>query len=285
MKRIKIDENTKTLLLNKFTQFLNTNKFSDTKVNFPIDLNTMSLPENISKPTVYINEEAYLKILLYVRDTTTEIAWHGTVERDLTNNLYYIKNVFLYPQKITAATVQTDQDKYQEWLTNLDDDTYNKLRFQGHSHVNFGISPSGTDLSYYDSMLQVLPNNDYYIFMIINKTGAMTLLIYDLATNLIYETEDIDFKIISDNTTDISEAIAIEKQNYCETPVYNSPKVFNYNDLNCGNTDYDYYGGNCYPTKKYDDVNEIIDDINSKFKNPTLSAGKNKKIKIKGAKI
>ena len=287
MKRIKIDQNTKDLLLAKFTQFLNTSKFSENRVNFPVDLNTLGLPENTKRPTVYIDAEAYLKILLYVRNTSTEIAWHGTVERSLEDNIYYIKNVFLYPQKIAAATVQTDQDKYQNWLTDLDDDTYNKLRFQGHSHVNFGVTPSGTDLSYYDSMLQVLPNSDYYTFMIINKSGNMTFLIYDLAANMIYETQDIDFKIISNGSNDLIKDIENEKEINCEKPYsltthhISGAKQFNYDDYD----EFGYYGGSTYPEKKSEDINDIIDDINVKFKNPKLSAGKNKKVKVKGVKV
>lgn len=286
MKRITINETVKQDLIEKFTNYINSAKLSDNRINFSANIFENTLPAEIKRPTVYINSEAYLKMMLYVRDTSTEIAWHGTVERDISRNLYYIKNVFLYPQKVSGATVDTDQDKYNEWREDLDDDTYNQLRFQGHSHVNFGVIPSGTDLAYYDDILQVLPKNDYYIFMILNKSGDITLLIYDLATNIIYETQDIDMKIITEDSNDLINDITETKKELCKYPyqtttTHISPKkMFNLDD-----DEYNYLMlRDVPPTSKTEDVNDIIDDINRKFKNPKLSAGKNKKIKVKGVK-
>ena len=219
MKQITIDNNTKQELIQKFTQYIDTVKLSDDRINFTSAITPNA--QNVIKPTVYITAEAYLKMMLYVRDTSTEIAWHGTVKRFKTDTEHYyiINDVFLYPQKLSAATVQTDQEKYNKWLEDLDDDTYNNLRFQGHSHVNFAASPSGVDLQYYNDILQVLPSSDYYIFMILNKSGDFTLMIYDLASNTIFEKNDITAQIIHSNGENLTAEIIEQKKQYCETPV------------------------------------------------------------------
>ena len=73
----------------------------------------------------------YLKMLEYVLKCDTEIAWHGTVKRGEgdKSHIFYIKDVYLYPQKIAAATVQVDDDKYTQWSDKQDADTFNNRRF------------------------------------------------------------------------------------------------------------------------------------------------------------
>lgn len=284
MKRITLDDSIKEELLLKFKQHLNTLRLSDSQIQFRANIYDTLTPQ--TKPTVYIDPEAYLKIMLYVRDTSTEIAWHGTVERYLETNTYYIKDVFLYPQKVTGATVQTDQAQYNQWLENLDDDTYNQLRFQGHSHVNFGTSPSGTDLQYYNDILQVLPRNDYYIFMIINKSGDLTLFIYDLATNLIYETNDIDIKITTRTSTDLLKEIKQAKQENCTnyTSITQSDAYKAYNNIitDRSSTIDELYGYGEESTL----TDKIFEELDYKWKNPKLNAPKQKtkKVKTKGGK-
>lgn len=258
-------------------------EFGDSSVNFCLSFNDFIDNTNIIRPKIYISSAAYIKMMLYVRDTATEIAWHGIVERYPEKHAYYIKDVFLYPQKLASATVQTDQEKYNKWMEELDDETYNHLRFQGHSHVNFGVTPSGTDLKYYNDILSVLPKNDYYIFMILNKTGDTTFLICDLEKNLIYNTDDIDVFILTQGENDTIKHIKEDKDKYCEKPSYTFYKNKYgklYNDFDAE----DYYQSRFDEELNRDtpDVNNLIDDINkkyNKFKNPKLSLGKNNKKK------
>lgn len=279
MKRINVDETFKQDIIAKFTDYINRTKFTDNKITFSADIDTTVNIKDISRPTIYISATAYLKMMLYVRDTDVEIAWHGTVERNQEQNWYHIKDVFLYPQIIRATTVDTDQEKYQEWLQNIeDDDVFNNIRFQGHSHVNMGTFPSGTDLNMYNNFLQVLPNNDYYIFMIMNKTGSITCFIYDLAKNLIYETADIDIKILGPKTHNLIKDITAEKDKYCERPVYTHTTTSGFFDFD------KYMSERDIPPVKTD-VNKLLDEIDSKYKNTKLTTTKIKNnIKVKGGK-
>ena len=301
MKHIKIDDEVKEDLIERFKKYLNSTKLTTSSINYTAAIDNIVDKTQYPKARLYISAIAYLKMMLYVRDTSTEIAWHGTVKRH-GKNAFQITDVMLYPQTVTGATVNTDQDKYNEWIQDLDDDTHNSMRFQGHSHVNMATSPSGTDMAFYNDILQVLPNNDYYIFMIMNKQGSMTFLIYDLAENIIYENEDIDYSIINDTQsrsleegfTEILDEIKEQKEDYCKTYSYQQTYP-SYNQS--------LYGGNVYykdltpynkntpiTTKKphilFDDddedetgVNSIIDDIDRKFKNATLQSKKGKRSK------
>lgn len=301
MKHIKINDTVKSTLIENFKKYLNNAKLTESNLNYTADIDNTVDKTKYPRAQLYISAIAYLKMMLYVRDTSTEIAWHGTVKRH-GKNIFQITDVMLYPQTVTGATVNTDQDKYNEWIQDLDDDTHCSMRFQGHSHVNFGVTPSGTDMSFYNDILQVLPNDDYYIFMIMNKSGNTTFLIYDLAENIIYENPDIDYSIINDTTpdtfnlkkgfTEILDEINNQKEEYCKAPVYNPPTYSQHYN----------YGGNIYHKEltqnkpniivprtphisfnddddDYTGVNSLLDDIDKKFKNATLKSKKRSKSK------
>jgi hypothetical protein len=291
MKKIVLDDKFKQDIIDKFINYVNTTKFTDNRINFSTDITDSIDKTQIKRPTVYISAVAYLKMLLYVQETNVEIAWHGTVERNQERNWYHIKDVFLYPQTITACTVNTDQKEYQEWLQNIEDDeVFNNIRFQGHSHVNMGTSPSGTDLNMYHSFLQVLPKNDYYIFMIMNKSKTITCFIYDLAKNLIYETQDIDIKILTNNSQDLIKDLKEEKEKYCKnvTTQYADYDPFArntpYNLHNCAQSTNAYmreitkqYGNVAYDG--YTETDKLFDELDQKYKNPVITSKHLKKQK------
>ena len=178
-------------------------------------------PKDVQKQIVYITSSAYLKMLTYVLSTDKELAWHGTVLADLEKypDKYFITDVFLYPQTVTGATVTTDQTKYNEWTQELDDDTFNSMRFQGHSHVNMGTTPSAVDTTFYEDLVQNLHNGEFYIFMILNKRREMYFRIYNTSNKIMYDKEDIEVIILdSDNEDLIADAKASIKEFISEQP-------------------------------------------------------------------
>jgi hypothetical protein len=193
MKPIQITDLNKQKLINEFAAFLTKERFSDSKLNYQANLSSM-LPDNIVKPTVYFTPKAYAKMINMVLENTGEVGWHGTVEKD--GAVYTITDIVVYPQIVSSATVTTDDTEYASWLMNLPDEIFEKLRFQGHSHVNFGVTPSGVDMNFYDSILQTLTKDDYYIFVIINKTQQLNIMIYDYTQNVIFEKGDINVDIL-----------------------------------------------------------------------------------------
>ena len=282
MKQINLDEACKKELIAKFTEYVNKTRLTNDQINFTANLSPYVEPADAQKPTVFISTTAYLKMMLYVRDTDVEIAWHGTVERNQEQNWYLIKDVFLYPQVISAVTVNTDQEEYQNWLQNIeDDDVFNSIRFQGHSHVNMNTHPSGTDISMYNDFLQVLPRNDFYIFMILNKRGEFTLMIYDLAKNLIYENDDINVRVFSADSQDILTAIQDEKDKYCTRHTPPASSTFNL----VSNTHHTAFGQPIQHDPSYYDldnyVDEIFEDIDSKYNKHSKYSYTKKRAKFK----
>lgn len=148
-----------------------------------------------NRPVIDFDAIAWLKIQKLVQICTTECAWQGTVTASDDHMYYQITDVMCYPQTIAAATVVTDEEKYEAWHQKLDNDTYNALRLQGHSHVTFSATPSSTDSVMYEKMLETLSTDSFYIFMIINKSDKTWFEIHDLPNNVIYENTDIDILI------------------------------------------------------------------------------------------
>lgn len=189
-KAITFNEESKRKILEEVAAALENYKSADGKFSFSTSITGNGSEDGIS---ISIDPIAYLKMNALVQEFTSEVAWHGTVERD--GNHFHIKDIFVYPQVVTGVTVTPDQVEYTNWLYDLDDDDFKSLRFHGHSHVNMPTSPSGTDMQFQTDMLSKLSGEDYYIFVIWNKRSEYTFRVYDLATNTMYDDSDIDFYI------------------------------------------------------------------------------------------
>lgn len=154
------------------------------------------------KATVYFTEMAWLKMQTLIREFDKEVAWHGVAYRgeDESKDEYYITDIMVYPQEVTGATVNTDQEKYEMWLMMHEDDVFNNIRMQGHSHVNMGTNPSGVDTTHQEKILAQLEDDMFYIFMIWNKRGEKTIKIYDLAKNILFDGIDVTVEVKDDGT-------------------------------------------------------------------------------------
>ena len=122
-----------------------------------------TLPARLQRATVILSAKAYLKMKQLVASSNKELAWHGLVTKR-PNSLFIVSDILCYPQKATAATVESNDDAYPQWLMSLSDTEINTLRFQGHSHVNFGVTPSATDTQNWDTFLNNIGPKDFYIF-------------------------------------------------------------------------------------------------------------------------
>lgn len=153
------------------------------------------------KATLYFTELAYLKMKMLVESSSKEVAWHGLVKRHQQEaNAFVVYDILIYPQKVTGVTVETDQEEYQNWLMGHDDDTFNNIRLQGHSHVYMNTTPSSVDRDLYEGIVSQLTGDMFYIFIILNKKGEKFIQIYDFMSNLVFDTEDVFMEVIDDNT-------------------------------------------------------------------------------------
>jgi len=189
---IVLTEEIKQKAVNDFSAMLDTVKMSDGKLRY-----SQSWEYKDCSAIVWLTQEAYRKIVALVMNFASEVAWHGTVTR-VGNNEFVIEDIFVYPQEVTGSTVNTDQKAYSEWLYSLDDNTFNQIRMQGHSHVNMGVSPSSVDDKHRQQILDQLEPDMFYVFMIWNKSLTVHTLIYDMARNILYEDNDVSVKLIDD---------------------------------------------------------------------------------------
>ena len=212
MYKMRMDEVDSLTYIEQFKQYLRSKKATnggDYSFSFKI-------PKESQEDALIIkfSDAAAQKTKELVRHFSTEVAWHGSVERT-SDTEFFIKDIFVYPQKVTGTNVETDQAEYELWLAKLDDEIeggIETIRMQGHSHVNMGVSPSGTDTTHQLKIAETLGEDDYYIFLIINKKGDVYAKVFDAKTNTVYEDSDITIENYDDEMADfIKEAESIVK--------------------------------------------------------------------------
>lgn len=230
-----------------FDTALSTMKLTDGKISF---IKTIAAPNE--KATLYFDPLAWRKMLALVKEFDKEVAWHGVAYRgdDETKNEYYITDILVYPQKVTGATVNTDQEKYEMWLMQHEDEVFNNIRMQGHSHVNMGTTPSGVDETHQAKILEQLEDDMFYIFLIWNKSNSKFIKIYDLKKNILFETDDVSVEVLDDGSG-IDEFLADAKKLVEDKPIttYYSGGYYSRNSYG---TSY-YNGGNYGNTQKSND--------------------------------
>lgn len=167
---------------------------------------TYEWTDDKTKAKVVLEPTAFSKICLLMYNTDKEIGWHGLISRDEADpNVFHVEDVILYPQTVTSVTVKTDDAKYGNWVIELPNEHFDKLRFHGHSHVNMGVTPSGTDLTYYSSLIRQFKDG-FYVFMIINKKMEIFCQVYDFDNNSMYETDEVEVVVGQDFGSQLSES-------------------------------------------------------------------------------
>lgn len=203
--------------------------------------------------SIRFTPEAFNKMLLIIMNEEKEVGWHGVSER-VSETEFVVKDILVYPQQVTATTVDTDEEEYAKWLIKIGEDNFNNLHFHGHSHVNMGVTPSSTDMGHRQDITSQLGSEDYYIFMIWNKSLRWSAAVYDMKTNIQYETEDVDVVIpFSDGTTagDLIKELKDKVKPYV-SPVTKYP-AYQGSSYTTGSS----YQGSSYTTKKEDKKNEV----------------------------
>ena len=195
-----------------------------------VKLSTSKKPK--SSPKIVFTDEAADKIWELVDACDKEIAWHGLVTKE--KNTYTIYDILVFPQEVTASTATAKEEEYVMWMNELDDETFNHMRFHGHSHVNMGVTPSGVDTDYQETLANTV--QDFYIFGIFNKKRSYNLYLYDMKQNVLFETKDL--KTTLNDHTDTWADEQIEKY---VTVYKNYP---NYYGTHAGNNYYARIGQN-----------------------------------------
>ena len=215
-------------------------KMGEGKINFSKSFDYIN-----RKATLFFMEKAWLKMVALIREFDKEVAWHGVAKRgaDPEKDEYIIYDIMVYPQEVTGATVNTDQVAYATWIMKHEDEVFNNIRMQGHSHVNMSTTPSCVDITHQEKILEQFEEDTFYIFLIWNKRNERTIKIYDMSKNVLFDTSDISVKIIEDDTG-IESFIRGAKELVKEKSAYNySGGKQSYNGYN-----YPYRGDTPAPT-------------------------------------
>ena len=192
----------RTKLIEKYdsTTYLNTDTI-DVRIDIKTLLDEYMTNRNIVEPTIFITSGAYVKMRHLVDKTSTEIGWFGTVTKvESLPNTYIIDDILVYPQTVSGATCEQDEDKMFEFEMSLTTDQVNRKRFQGHSHVNMGVTPSGVDENFYKDLLTQV--TDYFIILVTNKHNAYHVRFYDVENNILYT--DVPIHLMLDDGTEIN---------------------------------------------------------------------------------
>lgn len=148
------------------------------------------------KPRLVFSSIATKKMLYLLVGSSKEVGWHGFVNK-LEKGVYYVTDIIIYPQETTSATIRCDTAEYGLWQQNLClkcPEEFEKLRLHGHSHVNMACFPSSTDKDLQDDGLEMIQENGFYVWLIVNKNLNYWAKIADREDGSIYEEVSLAFK-------------------------------------------------------------------------------------------
>lgn len=155
---------------------------------------------------------AWFKTVMLIDTQQDEVGWYGLCYRDEQNPaLFHVKDIFVYPQKVTGTTVTPDAAEEAAWLNEFDNETFNHLRCHVHSHVHMGVTPSAVDQQFRDDRLSQLRDDDFMVFQIMNKKGDVSSAVYDFRENIFYEDKDVITEVDCDDMDVWKSFVAIGK--------------------------------------------------------------------------
>lgn len=206
-KPIKLTEELKKSAVAEFAEQLSKLKMADGKISY----NKNFTYGEDEKAKILFTPMAYSKMIALIMSYDSEVAWHGVGHR-VEGSTFLITDILVYPQTVTGGNVEMDTEEYANWIIkNIEDDRFNHIIMQGHSHVNFSTNPSPVDTKHQEDILSQLTDDMYYIFIIWNKKLETFAKIYDLENNTLYENKDVSYGIEGDDTS-LSEFIADSKK-------------------------------------------------------------------------
>lgn len=163
-------------------------------------------------PTVNITMDVLAKTKAYVEGTDIEVAWILMVEETgvYPKLTYTIYDTALLEQTRSSTSADMTEEGMQNYMKKLikdgKEEDINKIRGWGHSHVNMGVTPSGTDDATYEEYYKSTP---FFIRLIANKKGEIGVDVINreneikfnnIQWNVVYEDE---FQKLEDKRQDL----------------------------------------------------------------------------------
>lgn len=171
---------------------------------------------------ILVSPEACAKMNTFIRCCSVEIGWLGVVEE--IGDVLFISDVLLFDQEVSASQTEIDADAladfWEECLTNppagMTDlevmEMLSKIRFWGHSHVNMGVFPSGTDERtmhvQFAQMIEDSEQRPWFVRAIGNKSGEMVFDVFYY--NLGFSIRDMGWSVGTPAKAEEEDAILAE---------------------------------------------------------------------------
>lgn len=139
-------------------------------------------------PSVIYTTESWQIINYLVKTCTTEIAWLGLVDT-LEDGNYLITDIYVPEQEVSGASAEIEPHIMAALAIEIMDAGKDpgKLIYHGHSHVNMGVTPSGTDEK---QMEEYLDNCEIFVRGIYNKRGEAKVDVFDRKQQLMFNCVD-----------------------------------------------------------------------------------------------
>lgn len=133
-------------------------------------------------PTLYISIEAMARVQAIVALSKNEVGWMGLInveqEEDGRSKLV-LDSPYVPSQEVNGVTCDLDpsgKGSFAEWAMSLGVDAA-RVKWWGHSHVDMGVSPSGTDMETFKEHVENDPDNPF-VMTIHNKQGKSFSNVY-----------------------------------------------------------------------------------------------------------
>jgi hypothetical protein len=174
-------------------------------------------------PSILISKEAYDTMFYIVSESPEEVSWLGTVRRD--GMTFLIEEVFLFDQEVSGTHTRMDPESVGAFFAQLASqpggvEKANAIRFWGHSHVNMGVTPSGSygrgDYGDLSCMYRFGESAEYFIMGIANKQGnfRFEIFFYDTGVRVV----DVEWSLYEPEQGELRAKIAKELEQKVRRP-------------------------------------------------------------------
>ena len=220
-------------------------------------------------PRIILTRLAYNKMKTYVKHSSNEIGWLGSVKRE--DNIFTITDVYLLEQEVNGSTCELSPDAIANLYIERDEQGLpNDIKFWGHSHVNMSVCPSSQDDTQF---MEFYENNDFFIRLIMNKRDEFNVALLDKSTELLYTGIVPEIENDFDGEDEIIEEIKnkVHQKTYQYIPYqngqtfYNIKKNENQEEKNT-NTKYYNYGYDEFFDDEFFDDDYIDEEIEESLK-------------------
>jgi hypothetical protein len=154
-----------------------------------------------NSPIVFIATHLLEYIQEIVKHCKDEVSWVMEAT-DLGDDYYEIDAVYIPTQRVNGATTEFDSKDIIKLMKDEPNFKPEKWRGWGHSHVNFGVTPSGQDKK---MMLEFASTCEFFIGMIHNKRGEMFCWLTDNKRGIFFK--DIEVCVISEYSDEVKKLL------------------------------------------------------------------------------